>query len=146
MAFINEIVSEIDIEKYRLRDINQQYHFALRDMTCRWTVDRERDIYVRKMGTGREEFSSHTTFTFYWKGHLFFWILVLDSIEDTDDESKTVWSLAEKKPLYLPPELEPLREEIMTDFKNALTQNKAASFLIQPQRYSVEFRFQKYQK
>jgi hypothetical protein len=141
MAFVNETVSEADIEKYGLRDINQRYHPSLRDMTCQWTIDRERDVYVRKMGTGREETSSHTTFTFYWKGHLFFWVLDLASIEDIDEISVTTWNLVDEKPLNLPLSLESVREEIMADFKNALNVAKAANFLVQPKSYSVKFQF-----
>ncbi len=141
MAFVNETVSEADIEKYGLRDINQRYHPSLRDMTCQWTIDRERDIYVRKMGTGREETSSHTTFTFYWKGHLFFWVLDLVIIEDTATTSVTTWGLIDGKQLHLPVTLESVREEIMIDFKNALSVAKAASFLVQPKSYNVEFQF-----
>jgi hypothetical protein len=142
MSFINETVSEADIEKYKLRDINQRYHSSLRDMNIgKWTIDRERDIYVRKMGTGREDLSSQTTFTFFWRGHLFFWILDLLDYQWNDGNSKVSWGLVNKKELYLPNELEPYRSEIIHDFKEALKVREAEDFLIQPKSHSVDFQF-----
>jgi hypothetical protein len=141
MAFINETASEADIEKYGLRDINYQYHFALRDMNCQWTIDRERDIYVRKMGTGREETSSHTTFTFYWKGHLFFWVLDNLLTERVNGHSHSSWGLPIGGQLHLPKKLESMRSVIIDDFKEAMKLNEQTNFLIQPQSYSVDFQF-----
>jgi hypothetical protein len=141
MTFVNEIVSEADIEKYGLRDINQKYHSALRDMTCKWTIDRERDIYVRYMGSGREDLSDHVTFTFYWKGNLFFWTILLMESGRKNDHHQTVWGLIENKDLYIPAELEAKRPEILKDFKEALVAENEAGFLTKPKSYSVDFKF-----
>lgn len=141
MAFINETVSEADIDKYKLRDINQQYHFALRDMECKWTIDRERDIYVRQMGSGREDLCDHHTFTFYWKTHLFFWTIKFLTHERIHDHSHIVWGLASNKELHLPKDLEEKRDEIMKDFKDAVYVAEEFDFVVEPKSYSVEFKF-----
>lgn len=141
MAFINEKVSEADIEKYGLRNINQQYHPSLRDMTCQWTIDRERDVYLRYMGTGREETSSHTTFTFFWKGSLFFWVLEILKSERIDGHSTTVWGLPDNKELGLAKNLMQQSTEIFADFKEAMKCYEQSQFLVQPKSYGVEFQF-----
>jgi hypothetical protein len=144
MPFANEIASDADIAKYKLRDINLRYHPMLRDMTCSWTVDRERDIFVRDMGTGREEFCNHHTFALHWKGTLVFWELATLDFSKDEGHYRTVWGLIKKNAAgipYLPPEREANRAEIVSDFKEALKVLEAASFLAIPKSYSVDFQF-----
>lgn len=147
MPFINEKVSESDIEKYGLRDINKKYSFASRNRECKWTIDRERDIYLREMGSGREERCSNTTFSFYWKGHCFFVQLDLLASGSEDGHHTTKWGLLVEgytnkgARLDLPAALEPMRESVLADFKEVMLARHAATFLRQPKSYSVEFAF-----
>jgi hypothetical protein len=87
MPFINEFISEADIIKYNLEEINQAgykisnikipvgiptYHQNARD----WTVDKERDIYLRQVTTnqGRPDMGFENDgwegWTLYYKGEL----------------------------------------------------------------------------
>lgn len=61
MAFINELVSKEDIEKYGLAELHQHYSelaqngYALRtglDGNQSWMVDREREIWFMRVGVG----------------------------------------------------------------------------------------------
>jgi hypothetical protein len=68
MTFVNEYISPEDVEKYHIKEINKQFfkgHYK-----PDWTIDRERDIWLRYMTTGREDFASHWNFALYWKGRL----------------------------------------------------------------------------
>lgn len=67
MAFVNEHISDADVEKYGLKDIDANFLVGgskRRD----WTIDRERDIYLRQVASGREDQSEKSTWTFYWRG------------------------------------------------------------------------------
>lgn len=69
MAFINEYIPPADLVKYEIEKIDKQYVVggtSARD----WTIDRERDVYLRNVAAGREENASRLTWTLYWKGSL----------------------------------------------------------------------------
>lgn len=68
MAFVNEYVSAEDVKKYGLEEINRQYRKS--NVQPDWTIDR--DIYLRWIHSGREEFADQHDFTLYWKGTLIF--------------------------------------------------------------------------
>ena len=54
MAFINERISPEDAVKYRVEEINSLV--IGRNLSCDdWTVDRERDMYLRKVGVQVED-------------------------------------------------------------------------------------------
>lgn len=64
MTFINEKVSEQDIEKYGLREINKQ--FVRGDISYYWTIDQDRNIYLRDMGGNWQE-PEQQRFSFFGK-------------------------------------------------------------------------------
>ena len=66
MAFVNEYIPASDIAKYNITYINRKLHFS---GDC-WTIDRERDIYLRRIRNGREDEAKRMEFSFYWKGTL----------------------------------------------------------------------------
>ena len=66
MAFVNEYISPEDVEKYGIKAQDDFYIKAHYEPS--WTRDRERDIYLRYMGRGREEFADEWTFVLYWRG------------------------------------------------------------------------------
>ena len=47
MGFINEYISESDIKKYDIKALDEKYYKAHYEPS--WTVDHERDIYLRYM-------------------------------------------------------------------------------------------------
>ena len=66
MTFVNEYIPASDIEKYDITHINWKLH-CIND--C-WTIDRERDIYLRLIRNGREDEAPRMEFSLYWKGAL----------------------------------------------------------------------------
>lgn len=66
MAFVNEYIPEEDIKKYDIATWDAKYLKG----HCQpdWTRDRERDIYLRYICTGREKFAGRWTFCLYWQG------------------------------------------------------------------------------
>lgn len=68
MAFVNEYVSDEDVKKYGLEEINRRYSKIDIPGRFSWTVDRERNIYLRKMRSDKDAFWED--FTFFWQGEL----------------------------------------------------------------------------
>ncbi len=67
MPFVNEHIPEADIEKYEIKKWDKK--FQIGHYKPSWTVDRERDIYLRFIESGREELSGQWIFCLYWKSH-----------------------------------------------------------------------------
>jgi hypothetical protein len=123
MAFVNEYISPEDIEKYDIENISKK--FIVGGVGDRiWTIDRERNIYLRKVASGREEFYYQSTWTFYWHGELI--VFELDNIgsnvkiEGEKYGHKRIWGIK------IPAHLETKRDEILTDLKEALMAYKTA--------------------
>ena len=72
MAFVNEYISPEDRQKYDIDELNKFYHRMFLPMGSgnSWTIDRERNCYLRFVKLGRwceeggEERISY--FSFYW--------------------------------------------------------------------------------
>lgn len=126
MAFVNEYVPEDDIKKYKLDEIWLKYHPEEKSVPNHyrheWTVDRERDIYLKWVNVGREEYSSRLTFVLYWKGEFFTADLDLVGIgrpqKLTERPYRKVWELVGIWPSQ--PKTA-TREEVLAVLKEALT-------------------------
>lgn len=122
MTFITEYASEQDIEKYGLQAINERDYGG--HGYTKWTIDREQDIYIRYIRSTREE-PFDTTYSFYWKGHVL--RVVVRSHSSEGKHGGPLHSTVELvgppfpwgMPIWLPPELEGLREQITNAFKAA---------------------------
>jgi hypothetical protein len=137
MAFVNEYVPEEDVKKYGLERINLQYRKT--DIRYRWTIDRKRDVYLRWLGGGREEFCDQQDFTLYWKGTLIFVRLrVIDAGGERGGEGWTRWAL---QFLNCPEELQAKRSEIIADLKEALTAYKGSGVSSTFTKYTATFEF-----
>ena len=67
MPFVNEYISPEDAAKYHLAEIDAKFNGG--NISRQWTIDRERDMYLRNLSWGREEESRHEgVWTLYWKG------------------------------------------------------------------------------
>lgn len=74
MTFVNEYITPEDNEKYGIDELNKLYQGIFLPMASgdSWTIDRERDCYLRFVKLGRiceeggEERISY--FSFYWNG------------------------------------------------------------------------------
>lgn len=113
MGFVNEYVPETDINQYGLEEINQKYRKANIPGDYRWTVDRERDIYLRWINTDwRSDFQQ--VFSFYWKGVLIEACLIMSSAEILNAYTWTLHYLS------VPDVLKRQKYEILEDLKEAL--------------------------
>lgn len=121
MAFVNEYIPEADIEKYGIKEINKK--FVVGGTNARdWTVDRVRDMYLRNVANGREEFRHQSTWTFYWHGELM--RVDLDIVEAGGKRGEACWSHKKIRGIQIPQHLEDRRSEILSDLKEALTAYK----------------------
>lgn len=81
-GFFNERISSEDANEYNLSEIDKK--FVVGGARSRsWTIDRERNMYIRIVSQGREDISHQTAWTFFWGGELL--VVELDNIS-TDDE------------------------------------------------------------
>jgi len=119
MAFVNEYIPESDFVRYGIAEINRRY--AKNSYRSDWTVDRERDIYLRDVFYGRDEFAGNITYTLYWKGSLI--EVKLNETGGTSSD-QTGWSNYSLLKFDLPENLNSSREEILCDLKEALTARK----------------------
>lgn len=106
MAFVNEFVSPEDFDKYGFREINRKYRMI--DEETNWTVDKERDIYIRKISWGHAS-PGFVRFHMYWKGQLFFAYIIYG-----ENHSRKL------KGIDIPKDLESEREEIIECLREAI--------------------------
>lgn len=140
MTFINEYIPEEDFEKYKLKEIDSNYHPGTKARD--WTVDRERDINLRQVSSGREEFAHETWWTLYWQGELLSLQLdVLDGSGKPGEPGWTHWSLrriAAFDDHQLPVHLKEKLPEILSDLEDALTAYKDGGVFSQNTSYLVK--------
>lgn len=141
MTFINEKVTEQDIEKYGLREINKQ--FVKGDLSYYWTIDRDRNIYLRDMGGNWQE-PQQQHFSFFWKGSLIRIEIDRNGGGAFGGKGSTTWSLradSDRKDIWLPTELEAQRNDITEDLKEALVAYKDNGFFSSVAEHTAQFLF-----
>lgn len=124
MSFVNEFASEEDIKNYKLEGVMLRYH-AVHKKTgypykYKWTIDREKEIYLMPVKSGREERSNRQTWVLKTKGHEI--EIVTDRVgkaqKYTDVPYVVSWDLV----TATPKQIESLSyEEIISILKEALT-------------------------
>ena len=70
MAFVNERISEDDRKKFGLDEVDKWLSNTGKVPNRDWTIDHEREIYLREVNRGREEYRYKSTWHFYWRGEL----------------------------------------------------------------------------
>jgi hypothetical protein len=122
MAFVNERISEQDRKKYGLDEIDNSPGMGVHAPARYWTIDRDRSIYLRYLGRGREEFANRTTWHFYWNEEL----LVVDllTLDTGGRPGEPCWAKKKIHRLPLPPHLSPRRDEIIADLYDAIAAHK----------------------
>lgn len=136
MSFVNEVVPTADIERYGLQEINRIFLKA--DCSYEWTIDRERDVYLRWMLNDRENSIEHT-FSFYWKGAIFTIQLRAKGESARGGSGHTSWTS-----LKIDGSAEILKshkEEILSDLKNALREYGEAGLLSSVVEHTAVFEF-----
>ncbi|MDO5611033.1 MAG: hypothetical protein Q4G62_09750 [Pseudomonadota bacterium] len=138
MAFVNEFIPAEDVEKYRLKEIDK--HFIVGGTNARdWTIDRERDIYLRNVANGREDWRNQTEWTFYWRGDEL--TLRLDLMGGRGGRGEPGWShwkLVWLNGSYgLPEHLKAHKEEVLETLEEALLAYKDFGVFSSNTDYSV---------
>ena len=140
MPFVNEYISDTDSERFGIKAINKK--FVVDATNARdWTIDRERDIYLRNVVSGREEFRHESTWTFYWHGELL-WVR-LDVVDAGGKRGGPGWCHWKLRHLgswdsdVLAPHLEAKRAEILADLKDALLAYKDGGVFAANTTFSV---------
>lgn len=127
MGFVNEFIPEEDVEKYQLAEIDKR--FVVGGTNARdWTIDRERDIYLRIVAVGREDWRNQTEWTLYWHGTLL--TMRLDLMDGGGEPGEPGWShwklVWMSGSSGLPEHLKAHKAEILSDLKEALTTYRSA--------------------
>ena len=136
MVFINEYVSHEDIKKFGIEEIDKRYRKA--HYKPYWTVDCEKNSYLRHMSVGREELCDHDFFTFYWGGYLTDVELRSRGEGVIDGKGKKTWTLVYMK---LPEVLEDKKPEVIEDLKAALQIFGESGVRSSTIKYTVTFEF-----
>ncbi|NKI93554.1 hypothetical protein [Rhizobacter sp. SG703] len=115
MTFINEYISAQNIKKYDIEEIDRR--FLKVTFQPDWTVDKERDIYLRFVGSGREEFATQKECTLYWYGVLL--TVRLDQQTGTAPDGSR-WRHYKLLQLDLPESIADQRSKVVSDLKEGL--------------------------
>lgn len=75
MGFVAEYISAADMDKYKIKEIDEQVEISWRTHSDQWVVDREREMYLRRIAAGRDELSRESAWNFYWRDNLF-WMFI----------------------------------------------------------------------
>lgn len=125
MGFVNEYVSDEDIEKYDLHGIWDKYHPFRKGRYYggnrpHWTINRQSNTYLMAIGVGRGEHGNRKTFLLWVDGaHVTVEVdLVKGSSGDLDaNPFILIWELAG---VEIPALLENQEDNVISTFKDAL--------------------------
>lgn len=120
MSFVNEYVSEENIQKYDLAGVRKKWRCDIPPgFRYVWTFDAERNCYFIPLYNGREELSNHSHCVLFYKGvHWDVEAIKESASREFDGHYRIVWGLIGIRP---PVENGDLREELVAVLKEALT-------------------------
>ncbi|WP_084335417.1 hypothetical protein [Pseudomonas indica] len=136
MAFVNEYIPADDVKKYGIEEIDRR--FLRTTYQPDWTIDRERNIYLRQVASGREEFASQKDYTFYWGGEI---IVVRLDESGGGVRGGEGWCHYKLIRLDLPGNLQGRRKEVLSDLKEALAAYKDAGVYSATSKHTATFEF-----
>lgn len=136
MAFVNEYMAKDDIEKYHIEELDKR--FWVGHYKPQWTVDRERDVYLRRLRSGREDAAGRTLFYFYWKGCEILADMLVKPHDNRGGEPGSHYSIHDLK---VPNEVSVHREQIISDLKDALVVRKDNGILSRADVFHTTFDF-----
>lgn len=116
MAFVNEFASQEDVEKYGLKQLCDKYRIYCGDRFD-WTIDKDRDMYLMWVGSGREDTVCQHDFVFYWNQTL---IEARFFVKGESPRNRSGWKHWSLLRLFVPENLESQRFAIIEDLKQAL--------------------------
>ena len=117
MAFVNEYISQEDFEKHQLKQKDDGYGIGV-TQSDNWTIDRERDMFLRCMERCREEQAGQQIYAFYWKGN---WTSVRISLQGGGPINGPQWCSYKLLRVHIPDSIEPHRDTYLADLKEAFT-------------------------
>lgn len=125
MSFVNEFISAEDVDRAGLKAIDDKVYVG-RTRARDWTIDRERNIYLRNIasgGGGDPDIRNRTEWNFFWHGELLY--LRLDLISGGQEADGSGWSQWKLVWLNgsngLPAHLKNKKKDVLADLKEALT-------------------------
>ncbi|MBS0355280.1 MAG: hypothetical protein JSR83_15435 [Proteobacteria bacterium] len=134
MAFVNEYLSEDDCKKYEIHLIDERFVVGGTSSNS-WTIDRDRNIYLRTVARGREEFSHLSTWTLYWHEDLI--VLELENLSTSGPTGGVCHGHKRVRSIEIPPHLEDKRADILSDLKDALTAYKDGGVYARATEYTL---------
>ncbi len=137
MAFVNEEIPEADVEKYGLEKIDDSFFGAGGTTSRNWTIDRARDIYLRRVAIGRDELSHISTWTFSWKGALIWFKRAM--IDFKGARNAPCWTHQKVYDFRIPEAVQNHREEIFRDLHDAFLAYKDGGIYATCTEYSIQF-------
>ena len=130
MTFINEFIAFEDVEKYKLKAIDEKFIVGGTN-SRQWTIDRSRGIYLRNVARGggaEPEIRNQTKWSFLWCDELL--TLRLDLLDGGGEVGGIGWAQWKLVRVNgsdgLPKSLKGKREEFLNDLKEALIAYKSA--------------------
>jgi hypothetical protein len=121
MAFANEYITEADRKKFGIDAIDEELHRYGQVRSQDWTIDHEREIYLRFINSGREEFSRRSKWHFFWHGELLtFWLELVDAGGERGGHGWAHYKIDKSAGDFVPSHLQADRSEIVADLRAAL--------------------------
>lgn len=137
MAFVNEYISEAGIEKYGIKELDEK--FGKGHYKPIWTVDLGRDIYLRKMYCGHEEFSNRCTHCFFWKGNLL--TVQIDIVGSGGVRNGEQWVNYKMWRMEIPQSINSQEAEIIADLKEAFIAERGGGVYSTATKFTATFDF-----
>ncbi|MFZ2450453.1 MAG: hypothetical protein WAW36_08040 [Methylovulum miyakonense] len=136
MSFVREPVS--DAEKYGFEALSKMFRTPMFHLKHCWTIDREQNIFLSWLRSGREEYFAEQDFLLWWDGVPIKVYITGSSTEDSPGKIVTTW---ESPGLDIPENFQHTREEVICVLKDALKVFKSAGYYGQQEDRTVVFKF-----
>lgn len=122
MTFVNEYISDADRKKHGIDAIDADLKRCGQVRNDNWTIDHEREIYLRNINRGREESRNLSKWHLYWHGELMtVWLVLLEAGGVRGGHGCSHYKLDKSGGDLVPPHLQGQREEVMADLRAALS-------------------------
>jgi hypothetical protein len=136
MAFVNEYISPEDVVKYGIEEVDRR--FLKVTFHPEWTIDKERDVYLRFVASGRDGFATQKYCTLYWRGVLL--TVLLDQQIGTKPNGDQ-WRHYKLLELDMPRAVAAQRTEIVSTLKEGLIAYQGGGVDSGPTQSATTFEF-----
>ena len=140
MAFKNEYVPEADSEKHDMRKVcaehNKELHRDSHIWFEYWTVDREKDAFLVRIHSHRDD--NFEGYAFCWKGNWMFFDM-RPSGHSYDQTQNAIWFRFLVKDFAVPNRISAQSEVVVADLKEAITTSDIPTGSITDRSATIEF-------